>query len=320
VHVLYLRGKTEEAAALLRDASQRYPGHVRLTELRVQMAAAEGDYAAVDSLAELFVGAAKRYEYWMRGWNAAVRGQIGAAISYFRAARQAELAAGEVSRAADAAVAIGRLHLLKSESASAVAEVERFLDETSIDSLEPLDRPYLALASFFAEAERPRQAQGMLSGYDREVPRMLRGPDSWRYRLAQAAFQIAREEPAQAISDLERMKRDSPLGQSFDDLYIRISDRPEYARVYDRAAHSDSAIVTYERYLASRSLRRMELDAFELPNALFRLGELLEARGNPAAAAGHYRRFADLWKDADADLRPRVEAARRRAATLGPRR
>ena len=35
-------------------------------------------------------------------------------------------------------------------------------------------------------------------------------------------------------------------------------------------------------------------------------------------AADHYRKFIDLWKNADAELQPRVVEARRRLAKLAP--
>ncbi len=49
---------------------------------------------------------------------------------------------------------------------------------------------------------------------------------------------------------------------------------------------------------------------------LERLAALEEAAGNVEAAAGLYRRFAELWADADAALQLRVRAARERAAVL----
>lgn len=49
-----------------------------------------------------------------------------------------------------------------------------------------------------------------------------------------------------------------------------------------------------------------------------RLGQLYEAKGNAEKAAEHYRKFIDLWKNADAALQPRVAEARRRLAKLTP--
>ena len=47
-----------------------------------------------------------------------------------------------------------------------------------------------------------------------------------------------------------------------------------------------------------------------------RLGQLYEALGNSKKAIEHYVSFTDLWKDADADLQPRVADARNRLARL----
>jgi hypothetical protein len=47
-----------------------------------------------------------------------------------------------------------------------------------------------------------------------------------------------------------------------------------------------------------------------------RLGSLYLEVGDTAAAAHHLATFIDLWQDADPELQPRVEAARRRLAGL----
>jgi serine/threonine protein kinase len=51
-------------------------------------------------------------------------------------------------------------------------------------------------------------------------------------------------------------------------------------------------------------------------NALKRSGELYEAKGDRAKAADRYRRFVDLWKDADPELQPGVREVRARLARL----
>jgi len=64
------------------------------------------------------------------------------------------------------------------------------------------------------------------------------------------------------------------------------------------------------------SLRRVLLDAYELAPALKRSGELYEAKGDRTKAADRYRRFVDLWKDADPELQPGVREVRARLARL----
>jgi tetratricopeptide (TPR) repeat protein len=103
----------------------------------------------------------------------------------------------------------------------------------------------------------------------------------------------------------------------FDDAFVSIADHPDLARAYDRLGSADSAIAVYERYLAARSLNRSVLDAFELAPALERLAQLYEARGDRRRAATALLRFADQWRDADADLQARVLQAERLADALG---
>ena len=45
---------------------------------------------------------------------------------------------------------------------------------------------------------------------------------------------------------------------------------------------------------------------------------LEEARGDAEAARLRYKRFIELWEDADPELQPRVEAARRAISALSP--
>ena len=80
----------------------------------------------------------------------------------------------------------------------------------------------------------------------------------------------------------------------------------------------DSAIAAYERYLAAPSVDRIFADAFDLAYVLERLGALYEQRNDRANAAKHYARLVDLWKNADAELQPRIAEARRRLSVLQP--
>lgn len=50
------------------------------------------------------------------------------------------------------------------------------------------------------------------------------------------------------------------------------------------------------------------------------LAELYERAGNYDAAARNYARFIELWEEADPELRPRVNEARRRLEGIVQRR
>ena len=55
-----------------------------------------------------------------------------------------------------------------------------------------------------------------------------------------------------------------------------------------------------------------------LPAIHERLGQLYVSMGNTEKAIDHYRAFVELWKNADAELQPRVADARARLARLTP--
>ena len=57
-------------------------------------------------------------------------------------------------------------------------------------------------------------------------------------------------------------------------------------------------------------------DAAWRADTYMRLGALYEDLGNREQAVDYYNRFIDLWKDADPELQPRVEAVKQRLARL----
>jgi tetratricopeptide (TPR) repeat protein/TolB-like protein len=317
VQVLYRRGKLRESAALLEEVGAAFPRHAFLTRVRAEMASASGDYAAADALAnELPSGGGIGTGRRLQALTATVRGRMRSAIEHLAAVRRDLLVAGHAADAIEVSIAIGGVHIARGHHQAGVTEVETFLVRTALDSLHPLDRAYLSLARFFAEAGEPGRAREFLEAYEREVSEEFRGGNRWSYLRAQAGVSFAEGDFEGAVSALELAALAPPAPPAnypFDVGFISIHDRPELARAYERSGHPDSAIAVYERYLAATSPRRLQLDAFELPRALIRLAELYEARNDPARAASHYLRFAELWNEADPELRPRAEAARRRA-------
>ena len=83
-------------------------------------------------------------------------------------------------------------------------------------------------------------------------------------------------------------------------------------------AQPDSAIAAYERYLGTPAVDRIFADAWDRAFVLERLGALYEQRNDRMNAARHYAQLVALWKNADAELQPRVAEASRRLALLQP--
>jgi tetratricopeptide (TPR) repeat protein len=88
------------------------------------------------------------------------------------------------------------------------------------------------------------------------------------------------------------------------------------ARAYDLAGEADSALAIYERYVMHPSLFRPYTDSFDLSPTYERLAAMYEQRGDTAKAIYYYGKLVELWKDADPELQPRVEAARRAIEAL----
>ena len=87
----------------------------------------------------------------------------------------------------------------------------------------------------------------------------------------------------------------------------------ELALALDRAGQADSAIVAYERFVALPApVRAVGPDDAFLALSLERLGQLYDERGDWEKAAEYYARFVELWKEADPELQPRVQAAQQR--------
>jgi DNA-binding SARP family transcriptional activator/TolB-like protein len=98
----------------------------------------------------------------------------------------------------------------------------------------------------------------------------------------------------------------------------RVMISPFFARSPDRWLRARIALEEGDSEEALRWLRSLT-DGYEFLYAApahLLIAQTLEAEGNRAAAADHYRRFVSLWSDAEPALQPTVAAARRRLARL----
>ncbi len=170
------------------------------------------------------------------------------------------------------------------------------------DTFPPADRPYLHIAEIYARAGEVQRAEALLQAWEAE-PTPYDPP--YRAALVRALIRGATDD----VDDAIRLLRAEPTD-------CRLCLLPDLDMMYERAGMADSAVVVYERFLNTPDFFRFELDSFHLGPVLERLAGLHDDRGASGASANYYARFVELWQDADPELQPRVEAARRRLQRL----
>jgi eukaryotic-like serine/threonine-protein kinase len=161
----------------------------------------------------------------------------------------------------------------------------------------------------WALAERPDRARALLAELEAQTDSNTRRIREPQIHALRAFIALSEGRLPDAILEI-RAADEGPCGSCV---------LPYMAMVYDKAGNADSAIAIYERYLGTREMSRIALDAtFRAMTQMThqRLGELYDARGHREKAAAHFSEFIELWRNADPELQPRVEEARRRLALL----
>jgi tetratricopeptide (TPR) repeat protein len=189
----------------------------------------------------------------------------------------------------------------------AFALVRAGLERTPLDSIAPLDRPYVGLAQLYALVGQPELARAMLADFEQNTAGISADNTAASRHLIASFIALAEHRYA----DAAREARAADVGS------CTICPLPVVANAFDLAGQRDSAIATYTRYLESPAVsNRAAIDQFFLASSFKRLGELLEAKGDRDGAAHYYEEFVELWKNADAVLQPQVREVRERLARL----
>jgi tetratricopeptide (TPR) repeat protein/TolB-like protein len=203
----------------------------------------------------------------------------------------------------------------------AIATVQQELRRVPLDSVPPLDRPYLTLARFFAAAGEPAEAHALVAAYRRAVPQGIRRGQSAAEAAVSAALAIRERHFSSAITAARAWNQGSAINADsrFDaiaDLRCTTCGLYELGQAFEQVGQPDSALSAYRRLVDAPGIGSLLPEAYAIAAAWRRLGELYEARGQRAEALEAYARFTDRWKDADPELQPVVREARRRMAAL----
>jgi len=165
-------------------------------------------------------------------------------------------------------------------------------------------------------------AQGYaLAGQTDEARRLLSSADSLEalgdFRPSNVAEQVRaiialhEDRPEASLNHLENA-RTLGYGLLYRPAYLLLGD------TYAALGRLDDAAVYYDSLTSSYRMNYIDFGTYGplLPLAHERLGAVYLQLGDTVSAVRHLAAFAELWQDADEELQPRVESARRTLAQL----
>jgi len=140
--------------------------------------------------------------------------------------------------------------------------------------------------------------------------------DDFLYSSLHGEILLAEGKPREAISVLEKRPPRILNSLSYGPMLAAYNLpflQDTLARAYRQKGEIDKAVAEYERLTSFYP--KNDAPFLIHPKYHYFLGKLYEQKGLKAKAAERYKRFLNLWKDADPS-RPEVEDARKRLASL----
>ncbi|MDX1675147.1 MAG: tetratricopeptide repeat protein, partial [Longimicrobiales bacterium] len=311
-------GRRDSARALIDRLEELSPGIPSVWVGRSQMASASGDYdEALDHARILKERFPANRDAPLSGRQAAsimyaVRGQIRRAATELDELMGMALAAGEPGWALGSGA---RAALLQASVLGDTTAALRTL--ASVRSTVPLDSvsdpPLALLAVTYAATGRLDSARVMTERL-RDRPEWFQRSYPYLVPAAEAAIAGAEGDYGAAESGWRRADATEDACRTCFKARIGLMEELQGNRA--------DAIAAYEEYLGLEQVNRagwgrrgwmpdFEGDFLHRGLVLERLADLHEQAGSPAEAARYYRELIDLWEDADPELQPRVDAARR---------
>ena len=314
-------GRLDAADSLLRIALRRFPKNNAIRLLAVQQSYYRGDLDGyqrqLDSARATPDPTDPSWALYRSAEMALLHGQLGK----WRALRAQGLSADSTigrrpSRIESAAVQAIVTANVRGEASAEAGQLDSALASTPLRTLPDAERPDLLVARSLGVTGRPAAARAVIRDYEATLrDTAIRRSDTPALHTALGAVALAEQKPADAIVEFRRGDSGPDGPATSCSLCL-----PAYlGRAFDMANQRDSTIAQYEKYIATpQSLRTYEeWDPSLLAGIHERLGQLYALKGNAMKSAAHDRAFVELWKNADAELQPRVAAARARLRKTG---
>ncbi len=294
------------------EFKRRLPSHAQHWYADVLIATAKGALPAADSIAvhayrEARGSGQRDMSSFHAGGVAFLRGRPKEGLRWFAAGNEAAMEGrGSTTPALMSGLDSAYIAALFLEDVPrARTLLARALARVPMQSVPAAERPWEYLSQLAFTLNDPALAREALAGVRRDSAEA--GIPKGRTEMFEATIAHTEGRYADAISLARQSQRQFYFSQRFT-AYI-VGD------AFDLAGSPDSAIVYYEKF-AAHPLSDFDLDPYYIAGVFKRLGELYDAKGDTAKAEHYYQRFADLWKDAEPELQPKVRRARERIAEL----
>ena len=178
--------------------------------------------------------------------------------------------------------------------------------------LHPMLRAYAAAMSSARtgdDAGRTQQLAELEKATDPTGPTAL----SKGFALSVAAERLRQQgRPTQALAEFERSARATPFVPAWTSGFVsQAYERYVRAELLHDIGRDDEALRWYSVFGDNSPY-----DLVYLAPSLYRQAQIYDARGQKVLAVDRYKRFVELWKDADPQLQPLVAGAKARIARL----
>ncbi|MCK7541373.1 MAG: tetratricopeptide repeat protein [Marinilabiliales bacterium] len=311
--------KFREALAMKQDFFFACASLLYIACLREDYGAA---YHWIDELDRQAAPEAKLVGAWLRGFMDYFLGRWEAALARYAEIRKQAEAAGEVLAAANVDWITAFIRLDRGEAGAASEAAQRYVDLNArsglgLSAFEEATRAFI-LGSADLVRGKPADAARQLAMIESVLARIdpADAPQAaFLYRLLRAEAALAANDVEHALTfgreivpvDLPRMAFDTVP------VYNMPWLKDVLARALWKKGDLDGAIVEYRKLTTIDPANQVRWMISPLYH--YRLGRVLEEKGDKAGAAGEYGKFLAYWKDAD-PTHPELADARTRLAAL----
>jgi tetratricopeptide (TPR) repeat protein len=303
------QGKFDEAEATLEIAERIAPGNERNFSFYYALEANRENWDAAESWARRLRDESSD-PVWagvgtlQLGHIAAIRGNLTEAERLWETSREETIRAGR-DFTSDGQMQLFDIELdVRGDTAAAIATLDAILESERLAEKDPLNRPYLWLATWYARAGDRQKSDVLHEQWESETPPEYRSGLGVRNSLrARKTYLLMAAGEYESALELVRQLEPENCG---------LCGTLEPARIFDALGMLDSATVYYEKYLETPDVAHAAWDNENRGPVLERLGQLYDEAGDPEVAAVYFARFVELWANADPELQPRVQAAQAR--------